>query len=586
MADVPSVALYRRFRPGRFEELRGQDHVVRALRNAIREGRVSHAYLFSGPRGTGKTSSARILAKALNCLAPEDGEPCGQCASCTEITRGSSLDVHELDAASNNGVDAMRDLIAHAALGTPGRWKVYIIDEVHMLSTAAANSLLKTLEEPPGHVVFILATTDPQKVPPTIRSRTQHLEFRLLSADTLQELLESVRQQVGLDIDDLSLQASVRKGRGSARDALSALDQVMASGMASSVRPELHTVVSTISEGDGPAVLVSVNALLADGWTPQQLATELVDDLRQAFLAALAPDLCTVTGSQRSEFAALAKSMGLARVVRTIENLGTAMVDMREAPDPQVVLEIAVLQSARPDLDEGVASLAERIEVLERAILASGPSHKVQANGAETVGVAPEPEPASREVWQKPTLGAVQRRQAAVKPTADAAPAVAHAEAPTEPSPAPPDQPATALDRDALTEAWGNGILHRLPARAKAVFSAGRFVTADETSAEFALPNAAHRDRCADLLAPVEAALTKHFGRAIRLNLTIDTGAVVPQSSPSREIRPQASTVGGGEMDEHHPDDLLAPGLSDADMTTAAEARLFQAFPGTSEVTE
>jgi DNA polymerase-3 subunit gamma/tau len=141
----------------------GQEHVSLALRNAVRDGRVGHAYLFSGPRGTGKTSTARILAKALNCTAPDDGEPCGVCDSCVEIARGHVLDVHELDAASNNGVDAMRDLVAHAALGTPGRWKVYIVDEVHMLSTAASNALLKTLEEPPGHVVFVLATTDPRR---------------------------------------------------------------------------------------------------------------------------------------------------------------------------------------------------------------------------------------------------------------------------------------------------------------------------------------------------------------------------------------------------------------------------------------
>jgi DNA polymerase-3 subunit gamma/tau len=361
MAEVPFVSLYRRFRPGRFEELRGQDHVVRALQSAVRDGRVSHAYLFSGPRGTGKTSSARILAKALNCLEPVDGEPCGICSSCVEIARGTSLDVLELDAASNNGVDSMRELVSHAALGTPGQWKVYIVDEVHMLSNAAANALLKTLEEPPSHVVFVLATTDPQKVPATIRSRTQHLEFRLLNVETLQALIESVRDKAGINVDDNSLRTVVRRGHGSARDALSALDQIVASGAADSLRPELSSVVSAIGAGEANDLLVNLSALLAEGWGPQQLATELVDDLRQAFLCVLAPQLCAVSGPERSAFEELASQMGLPRIVRSMELLGSAMIDMRDAPDSQVVLEIALVRAVRPDLDQGTAELAERL---------------------------------------------------------------------------------------------------------------------------------------------------------------------------------------------------------------------------------
>ena len=368
MADAPFVSLYRRFRPGRFDEIRGQDHVVRALRSAVRDERVSHAYLFSGPRGTGKTSSARILAKALNCEAPVDGEPCGVCTSCVEITQGNSLNVHELDAASNNGVDAMRDLVAHAGLGTPGRWKVYIVDEVHMLSTAAANALLKTLEEPPSHVVFVLATTDPQKVPPTIRSRTQHLEFRLLGAETLHGLLESVNAEAGLHLDEEALEAAVRRGRGSARDALSALDQVVASGSADAARPELAQLLDALAEGDVSASLVALSALLAGGWGPQQLATELIDDLRQVFLAALAPELCAVSGASLERFRSLAEAMGLPRVVRSMEILGHALVDMREAPDAQVVLEIAAVRAVRPDLDSGIEALSERVSVLERSL--------------------------------------------------------------------------------------------------------------------------------------------------------------------------------------------------------------------------
>ncbi|MBO0893628.1 MAG: DNA polymerase III subunit gamma/tau, partial [Acidimicrobiales bacterium] len=228
MADQPYQSLYRRYRPQRFGEVRGQEHVTLALRNAVRDHKVAHAYLFSGPRGTGKTSTARILAKALNCESPEGGEPCGRCPSCVEITRGTSLDVHELDAASNNGVDAMRDLVARASLGTPGQSKVYIVDEVHMLSPAASNALLKTLEEPPAHVVFVLATTDPQRVLPTVRSRTQHFEFRLLGPELLVELLDQVRRDAAIEVSDGALEVAARRGNGSARDALSALDQVAA----------------------------------------------------------------------------------------------------------------------------------------------------------------------------------------------------------------------------------------------------------------------------------------------------------------------------------------------------------------------
>src|SRR5580700_9621583 len=450
MADAPFVSLYRRFRPGRFDEIRGQDHVVRALRSAVRDERVSHAYLFSGPRGTGKTSSARILAKALNCEAPVDGEPCGVCTSCVEITRGNSLNVHELDAASNNGVDAMRDLVAHAGLGTPGRWKVYIVDEVHMLSTAAANALLKTLEEPPSHVVFVLATTDPQKVPPTIRSRTQHLEFRLLGAQTLHELLESVNAEAGLQLDEVALEAAVRRGRGSARDALSALDQVVASGSADAARPELSAVLDALAEGDVSQVLVALSALLAGGWGPQQLATELIDDLRQVFLAALAPELCTVSGPSLDRFRGVAEAMGLARVVRSMEILGHALVDMREAPDAQVVLEIGVVRAVRPDLDSGMEALSERVSVLERA--QSG-APAFPRPGASPVGGAPTesddgvPAAAASEapatpgppadVARRPSLGAVRRNKEAAAPAPAPAPAAQAAEPPPMMEPEP-----------------------------------------------------------------------------------------------------------------------------------------------------
>jgi DNA polymerase-3 subunit gamma/tau len=601
MAEVPFTSLYRRFRPGRFEELRGQDHVVRALQSAVRDGRVSHAYLFSGPRGTGKTSSARILAKALNCLDSVDGEPCGVCTSCLEIERGTSLDVHELDAASNNGVDAMRDLVSHAALGTPGRWKVYIVDEVHMLSHAAANALLKTLEEPPSHVVFVLATTEQQKVPATIRSRTQHLEFRLIGADTLQELLETIRGKVGLDVDDASLQAAVRRGHGSARDALSALDLAVASGAGEALRPQLDSVVSAVSSSDAGGVLVSVNALVADGWSPQQLATELVDDLRQTFLAALAPELCAVSGAQRSAFAKVAESMGLARVVRSMEILGHALVDMRDAPDAQVVLEIAIVQAARLDLDQSTAALAERVSVLERS--AAGGVHtasqldrsdagKTPPDAGKAPSVSGNAPAETVEVGRQPSIGAIIRSRSEPVLAERNAEKASTPEDKVEPkatdqSPATPSaEPGAVVDRDNLTQAWGDGVLHGLSARAKALYSVGRFVAVEGQDAKFALPNAAHRDKCLERVTEVEAALEAHFGTPVRLVLVVDGvdsgtsngAAPIPTTRPSQASGPEDA------LEDEDPEELdLVRG---DDHQASAVDRLLQAFPGASEVAE
>jgi DNA polymerase-3 subunit gamma/tau len=612
MPEAPFVSLYRRFRPGRFDELRGQDHVVRALRSAVRDGRVSHAYLFSGPRGTGKTSSARILAKALNCDAPVEGEPCGVCTSCVEITQGSSMNVHELDAASNNGVDAMRDLVAHAGLGTPGRWKVYIVDEVHMLSTAAANALLKTLEEPPSHVVFVLATTDPQKVPPTIRSRTQHLEFRLLGAETLQQLLASVNAEAHLELDDAALEAAVRRGRGSARDALSALDQVVASGSVDAARPELSAVLDALADADAQGVLVASSALVAAGWGPQQLATELIDDLRQVFLSSLAPQLCALSGQSLDRYRELSEAMGLPRAVRLMELLGHALVDMREAPDAQVVLEVALVRGIRPDLDAGVDALADRVSALERAVSgeaafprphATGPGRAPAAGSGAPPAPAPDPPGGAGDPARRPSIGAVRRtKQAAAEPVSaePAPPPTGHASpAPTASTPTAPAPAAhRTVDRDSLTEAWGNGILQALPVRARARDASGRFVGVDEHGARFALPNAAHRDQCIEHQALVEQALGAHFGTDVRLVLVVDddTAAAAPDAprgagapgppararsggTPAAEAPPQ----GVEDLEEVDPAEFVAA-ASAAEEASAAEARLLEAFPGASEV--
>jgi DNA polymerase-3 subunit gamma/tau len=291
LAPMATQSLYRRYRPRRFSELKGQDHVVRALRDAVASGREGQAYLFSGPRGTGKTTSARILAKALNCENVVDGEPCCECESCLAVERGTSYDVHELDAASNNGVDAIRDLTERASLGTPGRHKVYILDEVHMLSKAASAALLKTLEEPPPHVVFVLATTDPQKVIDTIKSRTQHLQFHLLPTETLAEHIKWVAEDAGLDLPQSALDAALVRGGGSARDTLSVLELLATTGGETSEIVDLDEFLGSLIDRDPGRVLAAMGHAVSLGHDARAITEELVRHLRNAFLSLMAPDL-------------------------------------------------------------------------------------------------------------------------------------------------------------------------------------------------------------------------------------------------------------------------------------------------------
>jgi DNA polymerase-3 subunit gamma/tau len=513
-------SLYRRYRPQRFSELRGQDHVSRTLRNAVREARVTHAYLFSGPRGTGKTSTARILAKALNCAAPSDGEPCGSCASCLEVTAGTSLDVHELDAASNNGVDAMRELVSRAALGTPGRWKVYIVDEVHMLSAAASNALLKTLEEPPGHVVFVLATTDPQKVLPTIRSRTQHFEFRLLPADVLSEHLTWVAADAGLEVSPEAIDFVARRGNGSVRDALSALDQVAAAGGIDEQAVPVDEFVEALCERDAGRALVAVAERAAAGHDARQLARDLLEHLRQIFLTTMARNLVGLPDDELVHLEDQARRLGAPAMVRAMEIFGEALVDMRESPDPRVTLEVALVRLCRPDADASPAALLERIERLERALgeRTAAPARAEVRAAVRNSPPPPQPPPPQPPPPQPPSsppptpptgaqaaLGAVQKK----------APQKAAAKGPLP-------------TREDLTLAWGDRVLGNLAPRAKALYKSGRFVTVEDGAAVYALPNEVHRDRCERIRADVEQALAAEFGTAVPLRLVVEPVASAP----------------------------------------------------------
>jgi DNA polymerase-3 subunit gamma/tau len=288
------------------------------------------------------------------------------CDSCLSIDAGTSFDVHELDAASNNGVDAIRDLISSASLATPGRYKVYILDEVHMLSTAASNALLKTLEEPPSHVIFVLATTDPQKVLPTIRSRTQHFEVHLLSAADLEGLVDYVVADAGLELSPEGRTYVLRVGAGSARDTLSALDRVVAAGGIPDSEDAVDELVEALCERDTGRALIAVEGALSRGRNPRVLGEALIARLRDVFLASVGADLSRLTDTDRARATEQGRRLGAAGATRALESLGEAFVGIQDALDPRIPLEVALVRLTRDDADVSLSSLADRISRLER----------------------------------------------------------------------------------------------------------------------------------------------------------------------------------------------------------------------------
>lgn len=365
---MATQSLYRRFRPRRFSELHGQDHVVRALRNAVANQREGQAYLFSGPRGTGKTSTARILAKVLNCESPTDGEPCCECASCKAVEMGASYDVLELDAASHNGVQEIRDIIDAAALTSPGRHRVFILDEVHMLTRAAEAALLKTLEEPPEQVVFVLATTDPQKVSETIRSRVQHLQFHLLPLDDLERYVRHVVAEAGLEVTDDDIETVLRQGGGSARDTLSALELVASGGADTAGTTQVDAIVRAIIDRDHGSALAAVATATKSGRDPQAYAQDVLGTMRDCFLSLMSPELVMLPSARVDELSGLARELGAQRIVKAMETLGETLIEMRHAPDSRLLLEVAIVRLSSPSFDDSTENLLARIGQLEEAV--------------------------------------------------------------------------------------------------------------------------------------------------------------------------------------------------------------------------
>lgn len=564
-------SLYRKYRPQRFAEVVGQAHVTTAIRNAVRDGRVGHAYLFSGPRGTGKTTMARLLAKALNCTdrAP-DGDACGMCENCVGIAEGRFLDLFELDAASNNGVDAMRDLTdrVHLGLGPASAYKVYLVDEVHMLSAGASNALLKTLEEPPPHVVFALATTSPEKVLPTIRSRTQHFDFGLLSLAEITEQLAAVAEQEGLPAEREALEIIGRAAAGSMRDALSLLDQAIAHGAldAPEVRA-LHRgtgfeqrleVLGAVADEDPAGVLVALGRMLDAGFDPRRVTEDLLGTARDAFLLTSGKGRVRVEAPDDhvTALGALGARTGAAWLVHVLETLGQAVVDMRgtDAADPRLVLEIALVRLARREAGPPLPALAARVDRLEQQLRDLAPGRNSVPPPAAGPAAAEPPRADARPRPVK-TIGAHKRELASRVPAPESVP----------PPPDPPSEPSAGgageeveakdvptVDLDEVIIAWSE-VLTELPPATKAAAQEAQPIGLDGDVVTFGVPRSllpSARPRFAKQKETIRDALAARLGRRLRFRLVEHDGFGAEPRGGRPSGSPAEAVEGTVEVDE------------------------------------
>ena len=471
-APPAPTALYRRYRPATFAELKGQDHVTEPLRQALRSGRVHHAYLFSGPRGCGKTSSARILARSLNCEQGPTPDPCGQCASCVALAPSGpgSIDVIEIDAASHGGVDDARDLRERAFYApVSGRFKIYIVDEAHMVTREGFNALLKLVEEPPPHLKFVFATTEPEKVIATIRSRTHHYPFRLMPPAVLRGLLEEILASEGVSYEPAVLPVVVRAGAGSARDALSVLDQLLAGSDESGLTYEravallgytdeslLDEVAEAFAAGDGAAVFRAVDRVVEAGHDPRRFAADLLDRFRDLIVLAAVPDagqtgLLDVPGDRLDRMRDQAASFGQGQLARAAAVINDGLAEMRGATSPRLQLELICAQVLLPAPAAGDGDLLARLEQLERRIGSGGGAGQPEAGPGRAEAPAAAPASPRRAA---PAPAAAEAREPG---PAQAGPAGApdHAAPPAAARPAPARPPGgVSPDADLLRERW------------------------------------------------------------------------------------------------------------------------------------
>lgn len=411
------TALYRKFRPQEFEDVKGQEHIVTTLKNQIKADRIGHAYLFCGTRGTGKTTIAKIFAKAVNCEHPVDGSPCGECPSCKAISAGTSMNVIEIDAASNNGVDNIREIREEVAYSpTEGKYKVYIIDEVHMLSIGAFNALLKTLEEPPSYVIFILATTEAHKIPITILSRCQRYDFKRITIDTIAARLSELMEAEQVEVEEKAIRYIAKAGDGSMRDALSLLDQCIAFYLGQkltydhvlevlgAVDTEVFSqMLRKIMEKDIPGVISLLEELIIQGREPGQFVVDFTWYLRNLLLVQSSDNMEDVLDISSDNLLLMkeeAQMIDAGQLMRYIRVFSELSNQIRYATQKRVMIEIALIKLCKPEMEEDYGSLAERIAQLEKKIeegvpvqmTAASPNHGGTSEVSKSVSAQPRPQ--------------------------------------------------------------------------------------------------------------------------------------------------------------------------------------------------
>lgn len=435
------LGLARKFRPQNFDEVIGQDHISQTLKNAISEKRISHAYLFSGPRGCGKTTMARILAKALNCKNGPTSIPCGVCENCLEVSKSSSVDVLEIDGASNNGIDEIRALRENVKFASAhSNYKIYIIDEAHQITTQAFNALLKTLEEPPAHVIFIMATTEQHKIPVTILSRCQKYRFKLIAASEMASAIQNIAQKEGFEIDSDALGIITASSGGSMRDALSLLDQAVSSnsgkitgeyirGLLGLLPKDIIALVTeNIAKGDIQAILKIVKEINDDGYNILQFARDLRDHLRQVMIYLINPEVAETSTEDKKLFEIQKSLFTVSRHIRMNNLLSKALEEMRWHDQPRILLEMYLLKMSEPYYN--VSDLINRIAELEKNAINKESSFESsvteQAEIKESYNVAATADLISvwdelvAEIMKKHPLTAQSLKKAVIKVTGDA----------------------------------------------------------------------------------------------------------------------------------------------------------------------